>query len=268
MSTSEFNGRSILRGLEILQVVNRLGKASSTDIAQVTTIPYPTVCRISNFLAELGMLKYVKDGRYFQPTAMVQSLSGAYREQNPIVTASGLVLARLSKKFGLPITLETRVGISMILRDISRLHQKNEFESLFPGYTMPMLNCASGRICFSFCRDEEREEIIGLFERFDAHNQAFKAMRETQQDFLDLHRKQGFAIYMEPDIDKSHTCLPPLSVPIVIDGTCLATVSLAFSGHNMSAKDIQDAFVPDLLDAAGDIEQLAASSTNAMARHG
>lgn len=106
-----------MRGLEVLQVINRAGSTRLKDISAITGLPYPTVCRIVDTLEEAGMIERDSSRRNYRPTALVRTLSVGFQEDEYLVTKARKHIETLCSDVGWPITIATRVGDLMMIRN-------------------------------------------------------------------------------------------------------------------------------------------------------
>lgn len=113
----DFSVRSIRRGLDVLQTINRSGSLRLMDISNATKLPYPTVSRIVETLVETGMIEREPSTKSYRPTALVQTLSVGYQDEHALTAIARPHIVELCQKVAWPITITTRVGNRMMVRD-------------------------------------------------------------------------------------------------------------------------------------------------------
>ena len=116
-----------------------------------------------------------------------------------------------------------------------------------PGYAMPLLESASGKVHLAFSNESEQESVYDLVRR---HNEptAERAVARLRV-VLDDIRKKGYGIQ-----DRiRHTANPgktsAIPVPITTDGTCRAMVTQAFAS-SMTLSQAIKTFLPRIKLAA------------------
>lgn len=152
--------RSISRSIFILQAINRSGTLSMTEIAQASDLPYATVFRIVQALVHEGLLEREPVRKRYRATALVHSLSQGYQSRNRLVTAARTHIVALTHAVVWPITITTRTGAVMIIRDSTHQLTSLTLNDYRPGYTFPILECSSGRAYVAFCDENERQTIF------------------------------------------------------------------------------------------------------------
>ncbi len=152
--------RSVSRSLSVLQVVNRLGSLSMMDIAQASSIPYPTACRIVQTLMHEGMLERERGRKHYRPTALVQTLANGFQEYSQLVAISRPHMLDFTHKTFWPLLVTTRVGNAMMVRDTTQDMTSLSFSAYPPGHTLPLLESASGRAYMAFASQAERDTIL------------------------------------------------------------------------------------------------------------
>lgn len=152
--------RSITRAISVLQAVNRHESLTLMEIAQEARVPYPTACRIVQTLQVEGLIEREPDRKRYRPTALVHTLSHGFQVDDRLVTVARPRIAALTARISWPVTVATRVGQKMMIRDSTHALTSLTFNNYHPGYTLPILECATGRAYLAFCPEDERANII------------------------------------------------------------------------------------------------------------
>jgi len=247
--------RAIRRGLEVLQVINRLGAARYIDIANATNIPYPTVCRIVETLLDMGMLEKQDHSRYFQPSSMVQSLSSGYEEDAPLIAAAREPIVQLCEKVGWPITIATRIGGSMVIRDSTHRQTTLTYNHYPPGYALPILECSVGKAYLAFCSAQELRVITATLSSIQNDNVAARLLLKDPEAFLSGFRKLGFAYHSYNEHTKNPGKTSSISVPIIIDGEARAALGLVYFSSSMNTETAADKYLAAMQHCAQAIER-------------
>lgn len=255
MTKIDYNVRAISRGLEVLQAVNRLGEARYVDVARITSIPYPTVCRIMNTLQDIGMIERGADGFGYRPTAMVQSLSVGFEDDDTFIRSARPTISALCDKVGWPITITTRVGASMIIRDSTHRQTTMTYHNYSPGYALPLLDCSVGKAYLAFCGESERRSIIASLRTLKASNPQLDLLLEDVDAFIGPLQRRGYAYHTYSEHTKDPGKTSSMAVPIFVDGELKAAMGLVYFSSTMVPREAAARYLDLMKSAALDVEQ-------------
>jgi IclR family mhp operon transcriptional activator len=186
--------RSISRCIAVLQAINRAGDLSLMDIAKRAKVPYPTACRIVQTLLHEKLIEREPTRKHYRPTALIQSLSNGFQIRSELVTVARQHIVALTKQHGWPVTVATRVGHSMVIRDSTHALSSMTFNIYYPGYTLPILESAAGKAYLAFADDDEREMIIREIREGGAPVDYLTMRMLESGDLLGDIRKVGYAV--------------------------------------------------------------------------
>jgi IclR family mhp operon transcriptional activator len=186
--------RAISRSIAVLQEINRAGDLSLMEIARRAKVPYPTACRIVQTLIYENLIEREPTRKHYRPTALVQSLSNGYRLENRLIAVARRHIVALTKQHGWPVSLTTRVGQSMVIRDSTHALTSQTFNNYHPGYSLPILECASGKAYLAYAEPDERDMIIrGIRESGEKQDDLTMRLLETGALTDDI-RQLGYAV--------------------------------------------------------------------------
>jgi IclR family mhp operon transcriptional activator len=227
--------RAIGRGLKVLQAINHHRSLSMTSIASICGLPYPTACRIVDTLIAEQMIEREQTRKHYRPTALVRTLSAGYQPADDLVVACRPHIERLTRDVRWPISVCTRVGMSMMIRESTHAIAPYTLNLYHPGYTMPLLGSSSGKVQLAFSSEADRESVLAPL-RARNDTAAARIVTRLEAEFAAV-RSQGFASF-----DRiRHTANPgktsAISVPVLIEGLCQGTVTLAFFSSSMVLAD-------------------------------
>jgi IclR family mhp operon transcriptional activator len=152
--------RSITRSIAALKAINRHGSLSMMEIAKSAEVPYPTACRIVQTLLYEGLIEQEPARKRYRPTALVQTLATGFQHDDELVRIARPHIVALTARVGWPVSIAIRVGREMMLRDSTHANSSLTFEHYYPGFTLPILDSASGKVSMAFADPEEREMIL------------------------------------------------------------------------------------------------------------
>jgi IclR family mhp operon transcriptional activator len=186
--------RSISRCVSVLQAINRAGDLSLMEIAKTAKVPYPTACRIVQTLLHEQLIEREPTRKHYRPTALIQSLSNGFQVRSQLVAVAREHIVALTKKHGWPISIATRVGPSMVIRDSTHALTYLTFNNYAPGYMLPILESAAGKAYLAYADADERDLIIREL-RASGGTWDFLTMKMLESgDLVDDIRKVGYAV--------------------------------------------------------------------------
>jgi IclR family transcriptional regulator, mhp operon transcriptional activator len=185
--------RAITRGLSVLQAVNRGGALTMMEIARSSRVPYPTACRIVQTLLHEGVIEREPVRKRYRPTALVQSLSSGYQDENQLVSVARPHIEALCAQLLWPISITSRVGAHMMVRDSTHAMTSLTLNNYYPGYTLPIMECSSGKTYMAFCSDEEREHLVDGLRTIEGAAEKMATLLLSNDRLLSEIRRDGYA---------------------------------------------------------------------------
>lgn len=246
--------RSISRALNILKIINRAGSICLMDIAKQSGLPYPSVCRIVQTLVHEQMVERGSSGKYYRPAPSVQSLSYGYQDDEELVKTARPHIEDLTREIGWPVSIVTRVGNQMILRDSTHSMTSLTFARYYPGYSLPIAYCADGKAFLAAMPEDELELVReNLGPRIPVPGDP-NCLLDPLNDLQDI-REQGYAIVERVQ----HTATPGktscISMPIFRRERVAGVVTIAFFASAMSQAKAKETLLGPLRRAQEKINQ-------------
>ena len=247
--------RSLSRGLAVLQAVNRGGSLTLMQIARVSQVPYATACRLVQTLVYEGLLEQEPTRKRYRPTALVQTLSHGFHGDGLLVQTARPHIVDLTRRVGWPITLSTRVGHSMIIRDSTHSLTALTFNSYYPGFTMPILESASGIVVLAHMADDEREQLLESMKLLPKISAPAVIDLFQKENLAREVRAQGYAVRMFNQFTANPGKTSSVAVPILDGDQVVGALTLAFFARAAKVVQAEQTFVAPLLEAAGNIAE-------------
>lgn len=247
--------RSVSRSLAVLKAINRSGSLTMTEIAAAAEIPYPTAIRIVRTLIEEGMIEREPSRKRYRPTALVQTLSCGFQNHDRLVVTARPHIVALTERLGWPISVATRVAQSMMVRDSTSSITSLTFSHYYPGWQVPLLASASGRVYFAHCDRAERELLLRGFHE-NRRNVDVLTLRDFEEgDAAARIRAQGYAATARNAYSANPGKTSSVAVAVFEDGVLLGALALVFFASAISVDEAIRRFVGPLrktADAIGD----------------
>lgn len=245
--------RAVSRSIAVLQCINRHGSLSLMEIARWVDLPYPTTFRIIQTLLHEGLVECEPSRKHYRATQLVQTLSVGYRETGNLLARTRPHIVALTRKVSWPISLVTHVGQTMMVRDSTHSETSLSFCNYEPGFTLPMLECASGHAYLAHVPDADRLSMLAGLEALERRShmlEMFKGERLVQRI-----REDGYAT-----CDRNpHSAVPgktsSIGVPIFEGSRVVGALSLVFFASAMPMAEAVRRYVEDLKACAASISE-------------
>ena len=96
------------------------------------------------------MIEREQTRKHYRPTALVRTLSAGYQPDDELAVACRPHIERLTRDLRWPISVCTRVGMSMMIRESTHAIAPYTLSLYHPCYTMPILGSSSGKVQLAF----------------------------------------------------------------------------------------------------------------------
>lgn len=252
--------RAISRGLKMLQAINEAGSITMMNASRAVDLPYPTACRIMQTLMYEGFVEMEPNRKRYRPTALVHTLSSGHNFDNTLVVTARPYMVNLTREVLWPVSIATRVGLKMVVRDSTHSMTSLTFQQYHPGDALPLYSTASGKVHFAFCDQLEREAIInGLKEFGESDDRALAYFSDTAEQAR-AARKLGYATHDRNKYTDTPGKTSSISVPLKIGEKFIATLNLIFFASAMPMDTAIERYVPALKSTAEKISAALAES--------
>jgi IclR family transcriptional regulator, mhp operon transcriptional activator len=242
--------RSLTRGIAVLQAVNRGGSLSMMEIARASSVPYPTACRIVQTLLYEGLIEQEPVRKRYRPTGMVQTLAHGFQGHAELVQTARPHIVELTRRLMWPISLSTHVGPNMVIRDSTHSLTTLTFNDYYPGYSIPILECASGLVYLAHMPEEERASILASLKRLPERIPAHTLKMIEEEGLLEDIRHLGYATRGNNHFTRNPGKTSSIAVPIFDHGHVAGALTLAFFSSAVRMQDAIGQFLSPLQAAA------------------
>jgi IclR family mhp operon transcriptional activator len=254
--------RSISRSIAALKAINRHGSLSMMEISKASEVPYPTACRIVQTLLYEGLIEQEPARKRYRPTAMVQTLAHGFQQDDRLVKAARPHIVELTRRFGWPVSIATRVGRNMMLRDSTHANTSLTFEQYYPGFTLPILDSASGKLSMAFAPEEERLMILKWMRVSQEIDLQYLATAQASLD-VERIRRQGYAVQGRNHFNLTPGKTSSIAVPIFRNGVFEAAMTMVFFVTAMKLDAALESYLDELKATAAAISHDLSESAEA-----
>jgi IclR family mhp operon transcriptional activator len=238
--------RVLLRGLEIIEALNRYGPLSTAGLAQRLRLARTTINRCLATLAARGYVERDAETRCFSLTLQVKQLSQGFdtaAERLEIVRRN---LRAAGPRMQWPMSLMRFAWPAMLVEDSTDRSSGFAVEYFERGTTLPVLTTASGRAFLAFTSTAAREVILGhLWPQRPEDTRAVWPDRAALDRELAATRERGYARAIRP---LRLTEQGSIAVPVLVDGEPVAIVAVRFALSAVSFDDARKRLLPLLQD--------------------
>ena len=252
------NVRALARGLAVLQVINRGGAVTMMQISREAGIPYPTANRIVATLIESGMIEREPARKRYRPTALVQSLSSGWHDDDALIGVCRPAIVALTRQLLWPISLSTRVGSLMMVRDSTHQLTSLTLHNYAPGYTLPMVECASGKAYLAWADADELAMVMAGLGTQDGPAERMARILLRDGALLAQIRAAGYATQARNVYTATPGKTSSIAVPLFRAGKVAGALSLIFFASAMPMREAETRYVAHLRERASRISETLA----------
>lgn len=239
--------RAISRAIAVLSAINRRGSATMMEISKSAEIPYPTASRIVQTLLHEGLIEREFARKRYRATALVHTLSMGFQAEDQLVVAARPHIEALCNELKWPISLATRVGTRMMVRDSTHKLTSLTFSNYYPGFTLPIAECATGKAYLAFCGDDELEAIIAGWRATDNETSKQGLLMVRDNIILDNIRADGYALQMRNLYNDEPGKTSSIAVPVEgDDGELIGSIAVIYFASALKADTAIEQFLEPL----------------------
>lgn len=235
---------AVLRGLEVLRVVNRSGTATVKDIHYDTGLDKATIVRMLETLIHAGYLTRNAETSAYRVTGRVLQLSSGFVLYDNAGEICAPILSNLRDRIGWPSGFTIPDEDSMVVVQTSRDSGPISFDRN-PGYRLPMLATSAGKAYLAYCPEAERASILArLRETADKSQQLSQSRVETM---LRQVRKDGYAVTEDSYSFREYRGnFWGMAVPVMDDRKIYGALNTILMRAAVSIEQAQEKYLPEL----------------------
>ena len=245
--------RSLSRGLLVLQTINQEGSATLSTIGKRTNLPYPTVFRIVQTLMQDGYVEAEPHRKSYRASIVTKSLSSGFQDDSLLTSVARPHIVRLTERFAWPISIATRVGNMMMVRDSTHRLTSLTLSNYAPGFTLPIAECSSGKVFLSYCGDDERASIRKGLSLLQGPADRVALLLTENDALVNSIRAKGYATQVRNNYTNNPGKTSSISVPIMQQDRIFGAMAIVFFTVGLRMEDAEARFVPAMREAADEI---------------
>ncbi|MDX2225040.1 MAG: helix-turn-helix domain-containing protein [Rhodospirillaceae bacterium] len=240
--------RALVRGLDVLRVLNALNGATPNQVARHTRLARGTTYRLIETLAHEGYLRRdAADGKY-RATLLVRGLGDGVDDDAWIGEVARPRLAALGRTLKWPLGLSTLHGAELLVRETTDRDSALALKRYSTGHRLSLASTASGRAYMAFATDDARELLLDVLAQSANPKDRIARNRPAFQLILDRVRANGYARSSTPIEGES-----AIAVPVFSSGRLLAVLALRYIDSALAPRQVVRRYFEPLRDGAVDI---------------
>jgi IclR family mhp operon transcriptional activator len=244
--------RALLRGLEVLHVLNLHNGATVSEVAAAIGLPRTTTYRILETFCAAGYAYRAASDERYRLTIMVRGLSDGFDDEAWVTQIARPYIYDLCNELVWPIAVATLSGSTMLVRQTTDHRSPLAIEKRGPGFRVPILSSASGLVYMAHCPKEQREAILDLLARSRRdEDKPARQRKKVYETLLDI-RKRGYALWHRPRRISDELSI---SVPVMSRDRLVASLTIRCASSAVPEKEAVQRFVPRLRAVAQKIGQ-------------
>lgn len=246
---------ALLRGLTVLEAVNRLGPATLSEIREATALPKASALRALDTLRHGGYVAFAPDTRRYLVAARALTLSNNYRADEALLAACRPVMQALREASGWPSDLAFYQAGKMAIADTNR--QPGTFSvNRTVGSRVSVMRTAIGRVYLAFCTPERRAGIVEELIASNDRDERDASDADAVEALAARNRERGYAVSDQEFVPTIRAA----AVPVMHRGQVLCAFNLIALAQAVPMATFESTYIPMLMDARARIE--AALSEN------
>jgi len=235
--------RALLRGLEVLHVLNLHNGATVSEVAAAIDLPRTTTYRILETLCVAGYAYRAASDERYRLTIMVRGLSDGFDDEAWVTQIARPYIYELCNELVWPIAVATLSGTTMLIRQTTDHRSPLAIEKRGPGFRVPILSSASGLAYLAFCGDEQREAILDMLAKSKREEDKPARNRKKVHEQLAEIRKRGYSTSRRARRVSDEISL---SVPLLAGDRLVATLTIRFAMTAIPEAEGVQRFIPRL----------------------
>ncbi len=240
---------TLLRGLELLRLLNEAHPLHVRELHEATGFPKPTISRLLKTLLAAG---YVQRDPHlgYRPASKLSLLSAGLSSQSWIDEVAAPALDRLSHAIRWPSDFAVFEGRGMALRYSTRATAPISLGEAINRTDIPMLDSDLGRAFLAFASDEQRARIMAALAHIDPRLDRANPAVERADAVIAQVRADGYATRGE---NFSFARAATIAVAVTVGGQSVAALNVICGRRFVKPSDIPKRYLAPLRQTAAEI---------------
>lgn len=254
--------RSVERGFQVLEALNRRHGASAQELSRSVKIPRPTVYRLLETMRRLGYVTRSETDECWHLTAQIKTLSAGFHDDVWVTRIAAPLLHDLGRRVLWPVDLVTYENGAMVIRETTHAESPFSIDRGMAGTRLPLLETSGGRAFLAFSPAAERDVVLQDLRRSRKPHDQVARDRDYVERLMGEVRRAGYGSRSEGF--NPHTS--SISVPVVVDRRVKACVSMIWIKKAMKVDEAVSKYLAPMKETAGRIAEGMSADAGALRR--
>ncbi len=248
---------ALLRGLQLLEVVNTNGPAGLAQIQRLTDLPKATVLRQLETLRHAGYIAFDDVTQTYHVDLRALALTNNFSYEKQFLRMAAPIMASLREKLGWPSDLAVFQHDKMVIVDTNRRPGMLSTNRSI-GSRIPIMASATGRAYLANLQSDEREDLLEMLRASNDPYEALAKNKEATRAIVEKAREQGYAISDQEFLPTNRGA----AVAVEWNGKVVCVINLIAIASLVTLEDVHKRYVPLLLEAKSEMEDQLCSMSN------
>lgn len=229
--------QALLRGLDVLRVLNLNGGLSASEVAKRTGIARITAFRLLKTLREAGYVVCDEPKKTYRLGPGILELNSRYAKQTWVLQIAAPFMDELCAEVGWPLVLATNNGPRMIIQHTTRDQTGFWLRMKGPGSQLPLLKSSVGLAFLAHSTKSVQADLLRSARALDGElTPTMFSDRQGLARLLDGIRSSGIASLRDSWYSES-VPLSAIAVPIMRGRTVFAALGLTYYQASMFSSE-------------------------------
>lgn len=254
---------ALVRGLEVLKVVNAEGQATVRSLNKATGLDKATIVRMLETLEHAGYVMRDPDNAVYSPTGRTLLLSQGYDRHLWVGAVAEPILGEFRSRIGWPSDVAICDADAMVVVRTSRDSLGPLSFNRRPGFRASILMTSLGRAYLAFCPQSERERVVALLAaQPGTWNDLARHPRKLDK-LLEEVRERGYSVMDDAYSEREfHGSVWAFGVPVMKDGEVYGSINIMLLRSAVSLEEGVATFLAPLQEAAAKLAAALAPKTD------
>lgn len=239
---------ALARGLELLRCFSaKQPHLGNQELSQMTSLPKPTITRLTHTLSRLGYIRQVPNSTKFQLSAGVLAFGYSMLANVSVRSIAQPYMKELADYAGAAVAMSTRDRLNMVYLDVVQ-GKGNVTMRRQVGTYLPIHLSSMGRACLAAMPEDERDFLLNAIR--NKHKEDWiKINRDLDKAFKD-YQDFGYCF----SIGDWHKDVNSVAVPLLHEQHGLLVFNCGGPSFIMKREKLEEDFAPRLLHMVNNIK--------------
>ena len=141
----------------------------------------------------------------------------------------------------------------MVIQESTHALTTLTFSEYTPGFSLPILSCASGLAYMAYLEEVARQDIIHQIDFDKVDNPAASIIKDRGESYFESIREHGYAFYVRNPHTKDPGKTSSIAMPVFNGDDVAGAIALSFFSKAMHVEDAYEKFAQPMAEAQAKI---------------